>query len=536
MQDANLEFGLDIIAEYMSRLKAEESLYEFVKQAWQYVEGPNRPYIDGWHMQALCEHLEAVSSGQILRLLINMPPRCSKSLVMCVFWPAWVFIRQPHKRFYFAAHSADLSMRDSTRCRWLISSKWYQSRWGDRYQIKVGADNKKKFETNCDGYRACTSVDSRTTGHEGDLLALDDPNNAADAESDVIRKGVNDWFSAGWSTRLASPEKTGMVVSQQRTDREDVSGYILEHMTEYVHLMLPMEFEKERKCKTIPLPSSEGKVWEDPRQKEGELLWPGFIGPAQLKSLKNSLVNEYRIAGQFQQRPSPSEGGLLKKAWFKWWKHPSLPPTVQIIQSWDTALAANERDAYSACTTWAIFNDENKIPNLILLNLWMGRVEYPDLRKIAKRMYKDYRDNGQDGFKADGDHKPDYVLIEEQASGYGLIQDFRRAGIAAVKFNPTKKFGDKIARVKLSSFIIETGRVWLPAKGPEYTTLRDYANKFLELCSIFPAAESRDVVDTMTQVVLRLITGGYITHPQDEKMGTGTIRPKEVGYAVEKAK
>lgn len=535
MQDAITPI-IERYTEYIDRLKAEESLYEFVKQAWPYVEG-KRPYIDGWHMQALCEHLEALNAGQILRLLVNMPPRCSKSLVMCVFFPAWVFIRHPDTRFLCGAHSYNLAARDSGRCRRLIMSEWYQARWGERYYVVKGADNKRKFENNHGGYRECTSVDSRTTGQEGDILILDDPNNAKDAASDLIRNNVNEFFSAGWSTRLANPTTSRMLVGQQRTDVDDVSGHVLKNdeYGEWLHLKLPMEYESETPCKTISLPSSEGKIWKDPRKKEGELLWPNFIGEKQLRSIKRALINEYKIAGQLQQRPAPAEGGLLKKSYFQWWKHP-LPKFIQIIQSWDTALSAEETkdNSYSACTTWGLFKDDNDVLNLILLNMWLGRVEYPDLRRLAIRFSNDYRDDGSKDYKADELHKPHFVLVEQKASGYSLIHDFKRAGIYALKFDPKKHGGDKITRVKLSSPIIESGRVWLPTKGPDHTTLKDYARKFLELASIFPAKESRDVVDTMSQVLLRLINGKLLSHPQDEDLGGGDYRPDDVGYPVEK--
>lgn len=518
------------VAEHLSRLKAEESFYEFVKQGWEVVEGKKRPYKDNWHMKALCDHLQAIYQGEIKCLLINMPPRCSKSLVMCVFFPAWVFLKAPHTRIYCSSHSSRLSKRDSIRCRSLIASKWYQDRWGDRYDINPKIDNQEKFETNFGGFRECTSIKSGTTGNEGDILLLDDPNNAKDAESDTKRTSINEAYASGWSNRLTSYDTGRSVVSQQRTHQLDVSGYILEHDPLFVHLMLPMEFEAERKCKTIPIG---GKIWEDPRTIPGELLWPNHIGQEALRRLKNGLASEYRIAGQLQQRPAPAEGGLLKKSWWKFWKHPSAPKYTQVIQSWDTALNANELDAYSACTTWGLFNDENNIPNLILINMWRGRVEYPDLRKLAKQFYKDYRNGGSVEIKPDGNHVPDIVMVEEKASGFSLIQDFRRAGILATKFNPTPH-GDKIARVKLSSFIIETGRVWLPAKGPDYITLKDYANNFRELCSVFPNSEARDVVDSMTQVLIRLIYTGQLTHAGDDHSKGGSIKPKNTGYPVEK--
>jgi predicted phage terminase large subunit-like protein len=508
---------LILIEEYLPILKAQHSFYEFARQSWAQTMGPDKPFVDGWHIGAICEHLEAVTKGQIRNLIINIPPRCMKSTLVSVMWPAWVWISQPYTQFLYASYAAALSNRDSRYCRGLISSPWYKRRWGHIFSLVGDQNTKIRFDNDRGGYRISTSVGGSSTGEGGHFLVLDDPNNAKDGESEALRVRANDFYSGVWSTRLNNRKTGCRVIMQQRIDTLDVTGHVLANDLdgEWTKLILPMEFETARRSKTIILPSTQGKIWQDPRVKEGELLWPGMIGEKELKSLKSELGNAYRISGQLQQSPAPADGGIIKKSHFKWWKNTTTPKILQTIQSWDTALEEKERDCYSACTTWGIFEDENQINNIILLGCWYGRLEYPELRAMAKRLYKDYRDDGTVDIKPDGGHMPDIVLIESKASGSPLIQDLRRAGIMVVGFNPTR-YGDKVKRASTITHFIEGGRVCVPAQPPSYAYLRPFARNFVDLCGIFPAKESRDVVDTMSQVFHKLAKTSLLTHPKDD--------------------
>lgn len=518
--------------ELIKRAKAKESLFEFTKQAWSLLEG-GKPFIDGWHIQAICEHLEAVSKGEIRNLLINMPPRHSKSSLISVMWPTWHWISTPNSQFLYGSYSLQLALRDSVRCRRLIESNWYKSRWGDIFRLVGDQNTKIKFENNRTGFRMCTSPSGSSTGDGGDFVVCDDPNNAKDGESDALRRNVLNWWDAVLPSRVNNPKTVAKVVTQQRIHQSDVSGHIIDndHDDRWVKLILPAEYETSRKSKTIILPSSNGKIWEDPRTVDGELLWPSHYGQKEIAALKSELKTQYRIAGQLQQRPAPEEGGLLKKHYFKWWKQPKSPNLIHTIQSWDTALESSKSNCYSACTTWGIFKDDNEIYNLILLSLWRGMVEYPELRKMAQRLYYDYMDdNINSPIKPDGSRKPDVCLIEAKASGTSLVHDLIRAGIPATKFNPNK-FGDKIQRVRVVSHLIEAGRVWVPARPPDYTRLRSFADVMVESCAIFPNSDSRDLVDTMTQVLLRLNLGGWLSNPSDDNtMDTSVSSPREAYY------
>lgn len=505
----------EILDEQLSRLAAEESLHEFVKQAWHVTE-PKTKFVDGWHIRAICEHLEAVTRGDIKSLIINVPPRTCKSTIVSVMWPAWMWVNDPHRRLLCAANSHSLSFRDSLKCRDLIDSEWYQRRWGDKVKIlRYGAE---KFENSKFGYRQATSVGSKIVGKGGDILIADDLNDTTEALSDLIRGNTNRWYSTSFSNRLDDIKTGGIVIIMQRCHEEDVTGYILSspQAKYYVHLMLPMRFEAKRKCVTVALPGTDGKPWEDPRKNDGDLLWPARFGEEECKLREINYNSAYSVAGQEQQRPAPEEGGLIKANWFQKWKKPKPPEKFHfIIQSWDTALEESEMSDYSVCTTWGIFDNDEGIKNMLLLGLYQARLGAPDLRDRAKRLYADYRDNTDIKIIPDGKHIPDMVLIEKKGSGHGLLQEMRRAGIKAYEYIPDK---DKIYKVNLASFYIKSGIIYLPYEEPNYTEPLGAAKKLLDECIAFPNGAHDDIVDSMVQAILRVKDSGLLRITGDPKL------------------
>lgn len=497
----------------LRRRRAKESLHEFMAQAWPWIEA-GRPFIDGWHLQAICEHLEAVVRGEIKNLLINIPFRLSKSTTVAVAFPAWAWVDHPELQFLFASYAQNISVRDSRRCRALIQSRWYQSRWGNRFSIVGDQDTKIRFENDHNGYRIASSVDGQNTGEGGDILVYDDPNNVKD-QSEVMLESTIDWHQSVMSSRLNDFKTGRRIVIQQRVHERDLSGFILDHTPEdWVHLMLPMEFEGARKCVTVVLPSTDGVRWRDPRTKDGELICPERVGSAELKKIKRNLGSEYAVAGQLQQRPAPAEGGIIKKAWFKIWKEPEPPQLNFTLMSVDTSMTAGKTSAYNVATTWGVFNDAEKNPNVILLSMWRERCEYPELRARMQRLVRDYLDDGPHERKAKKPKRPDLILIEAKTSGLALIQDLRRAGVYTVPVNPDKR-GDKISRIRLVTPIMEGGRVWLPGKPPKFDTWRDWVQPFMSEALAFPNAATRDVVDTASQALDYLQRFGYSWHPDD---------------------
>jgi len=287
------------------RWRAETSLHAFVKQAWHVVE-PGKPFVDGKHIHAMCLHLEAVSRGEIKRLLINIPPRSMKSLLVSVFWPCWEWINSPEKRWLFASYSDRLSVRDSMKCRHVICSKWYQDNWSGRFRLADDQNTKGRFENDKRGFRMATSIGGLGTGEGGDRLVCDDPHNVMDAFSTAAMENAVDWFKEVWSSRLNDASTGAKVVVMQRVSEKDVSAHIIDEGG-WEHLCLPAEFEPERKCRT--------SIWEDWRTKEGELLWPERMDEKTLADLKKSL-GSYGTAGQLQQSPAPRGGGMFRREWF----------------------------------------------------------------------------------------------------------------------------------------------------------------------------------------------------------------------------
>ena len=315
----------------LDKYESEQSLRGFIKAAWHIVE-PGREFNTGWHIDAICDHLEAVTSGDIMRLLINVPPGFMKSLTTNVFWPAWEWGPQnkPWHRYVSGAYSETLTVRDNRRTRMLIRDSWYQDLWGDRFKISSDQDSKIKFENDKRGFKMATSVRGVGTGERGDRIIVDDPHNVKDGESLAERENAVAWFTEVLPTRMNDPRTSAIVVIMQRIHQDDVSGHIIQNDLGYEHLMLPMEYEPERRCYT-----SIG--FKDPRIEDGELLWPERFTKKVIER-DAKIMGSYAIAGQYQQRPVPRGGGMFHREWFE--KVPTAPAGGITLRAWD--LAATE--------------------------------------------------------------------------------------------------------------------------------------------------------------------------------------------------
>jgi predicted phage terminase large subunit-like protein len=473
----------------IDRELATRRLRDLVLQAWAVVE-PSTPFVPGWHIDAIIEHLEAVTLGQIRNLLINVPPRHMKSLLVSVLWPAWEWIRFPERRWLYSSYGAQLSIRDSIKCRRLIESPWYQARWGDRFALTSDQNTKGRFDNNRSGYRLATSVGGAATGEGGDRIVCDDPHNVQEAESDSVRKSTVDWFDVVMSTRVNDPKTSARVVVMQRCHQQDLSGHLLEQGG-WEHLCLPAEYESSRRATSI------GFV--DPRQNHGELLWPERFGPVEMESLKRSL-GSYATAGQLQQRPSPAEGGLLKRHWWRYWqpRGANLPPVVvrladgsqqsiaavdlpyrvdEQIQSWDCAFKDLETSSYVVGQLWGRVGSAYLLGDQI-----RARMDCPTTVKAVRELSRRYP-----GCLA--------KLIEDKANGSAVIQMLQHELPGLLPVTPQ---GGKVARAAAVSPLIEAGNVYLPH--PQHAP---WVNDFVEECAAFPNGAHNDQVDAMTQALLR---------------------------------
>jgi len=461
------------------------SLKAFTKAAWPTIE-PASDYVSGWHLDAISDHLQAVVEGDIKRLIINVPPRHSKSISTAVLLPAWTWTHQPHKKFLYASYAASLSIRDSTKCRRLIDSPWYQAHFGDKFHLTGDMNQKSRFENSENGIRLSTSVSGSLTGEGGHIIVLDDVHNVVEADSAKVREGVLDWWDQAMQTRLDDPKTGAFVIIMQRVHEQDLTGHVLanELGDEWDHLMLPARYEIGH-----PTPMRSTLGFTDPRTKEGELLWPARFGEKELSTLERSL-GSYAAAGQLQQRPSPKGGGILKASWWVPWESEELPEIEHVLQSWDTAFEGKESSSFSARTTWGVFRHKGAMCAIVLEAYW-DKPSYPELRKIAQEAYDEW--------------EPDVVLIEKKASGQSLLQDLRMAGVPVLAYSPDR---DKVARAHASSALLEDGRIYYPSD-------KKWAKELIEIISAFPAHPNDDVVDTCTQAWLRLRKGWFLEHSTD---------------------
>ena len=468
---------------------ATRRLGEFVRQAWAAVE-PSTPFVSGWHIDAIIEHLEAVTLREVRNLLVNVPPRHMKSLLVSVFWPAWEWIRFPERRWLYSSYAASLSIRDSLKCRRLIESPWYQQLWGDRFALTGDQNTKGRFDNDRSGYRLATSVGGAATGEGGDRIVCDDPHNVQEAESDSIRKSTLDWFDVVMSTRVNDPKTAAKVVVMQRCHQQDLSGHLLEQGS-WEHLCLPAEYEDPKRSTSIG--------WTDPREQPGELLWPERFGPQEIEELKLSL-GSYAAAGQLQQRPSPAGGGIFKRHWFRYWqpRGSNLPPvtvrlpdgTLQTItavdqprmvdeqlQSWDCAFKDLETSDYVVGQVWG------RVGSAFLLGDQIrARMDCPATVKAVRGLSQKWPQTFA-------------KLIEDKANGSAVIQmlQYEIAGILPV--NPE---GGKVARAAAVSPLVEAGNIYLP-----HPDCAPWVKDFIEECAAFPNGAHDDQVDAMTQALLR---------------------------------
>ena len=483
---------LDAVRKEREVRLAEASLAEFAKQAWHVLE-PSTELKWGWALDAICLHLQAVSDGDIKRLLMNVPPGSMKSLLTNVFWPAfeWGPLGLPHMRFLSTAHKQDLAIRDNLKCRRLIQSQWFQERWPTT--ITSDQNSKGKFENDKTGFREAMAFTSMT-GSRGDRVTLDDPLSVDDANSEAALAACESTFREALPTRVNNDD-SAIVVIMQRLHEKDPSGIILKEMLGYEHLMLPMEFEAERRCRT-----SIG--FTDPRKEEGELMFPERFGPQTVKSYKK-VLGEMAYAGQMQQRPAPAGGGILKTKHFQLWPYDKeLPVFDFVLQSLDAAYTAKTSNDPSAFGAYGVFTHNGR-RGAMLLDCWADHLTFPDLRsKLVEEWHAVYGKSSSRKGK-----KPDAFLIEAKASGLSMIQDLRQANIPAIPYNPGN--ADKVNRAHQVAPVLELDCLWIPESGKEPGKPVTWARGFLKELENFPNAEHDDQVDQFTQAIIYLRDQGW---------------------------
>jgi len=454
------------------RESCQTSFLPFVRSQWA-------SFIHGRHHEIMAEAFEKVASGELKRLIINMPPRHTKSEFASYLFPAWFLGRYPNKKIIQTAHTAELSVGFGRKVRNLIQSEDYQKIFKG---VALSADSKAagRWNTNKGGEYFAIGVGGAVTGKGADVLVIDDPHSEQDAtigayNPDVYDK-VYEWYTSGPRQRLQPGG--AIIIVMTRWSKRDLTGQIIKNST-----------QKEG--------SSEWEVIELPAiMPSGNALWEEFWKKEELLSLKAELPIS-KWSAQYQQDPTSEEGALIKREWWQEWDKPHLPPCEAIIQSWDTAFLKTQRADYSACTTWGIFHHPNadgqNVPNLILIDAYKEKLEFPELKKAAYDKYHEF--------------EPDQMIIEAKAAGSPLIFELRAMGIPVTEFTPSRG-QDKIARVNAVTDLFASNVIWHPPTR--------WADEVIEECAAFPAGDNDDLVDSTTQALLRFRQGGWIRTTMDD--------------------
>lgn len=484
--------------ENVRRARAERrrrSFRLFVRDAWEHADPA--PLVWGWHLEALCDHLQWVSEGKIRRLLINIPPGHAKSMIVSVLWPAWVWARDPKWSAIFASYELGLVTRDAVRSRDLLDSDWYRSLFRNPSDARSWEWNddqnaKKLYKNTAGGGRQAVSVGSGT-GYRAETLVVDDPLSADQANSDVERENANRWFFETMSTRFNDLETATRVVIMQRLHESDLSGEIVRREgAKWCHLRLPSLFEP--KSRAVSRSHSGEVLWTDPRTNEGDLLFPAKFSRETLDDLKVSLGSA-AFEAQHQQRPSKAQGNVLQRAWFtRRWFDPRTPVTPAPGLTLEALPAKFDRLLIVTDAAFKKTSDTDRIaigvfglkrPNLYLLDLVWARMTFSETLQAIRGLKAKWPRVGE-------------IAIEDKANGPAIVDVLNKEIAGVMGFEP---FGGKVARIMAAAPFLEAGNVWLPANAP-------WVSDLIEESAQFPKGANDDGIDMLSSAIIRTLLGG----------------------------
>ena len=462
-------------AEKKIQNKAKNDFLSFVKCMWP-------DFVEGSHHRHIAEKFNKLATGEINRLIVNMPPRHTKSEFASFLLPSWMVGRNPKLKIIQTTHNAELAVRFGRKSKNLIDSEDYQKIFSTTLQEDSKAAG--RWETAQGGEYFAAGVGGAITGRGADLLIIDDPHSEQDAMSKTALESAYEWYTSGPRQRLQPGGKIVLVMTRWST--KDLTGLLLAN-------------QKEAKA-------DQWHVVEFPALMDHGPVWPEYWNKDELEKVKATLpVGKWNA--QWMQAPTSEEGAIIKREWWNVYKKETIPPLQHVIQSYDTAFLKKESADYSAITTWGVFYpDEDSKTNLILLDAIKGRYEFPELRRLALQQYKYWQ--------------PESVIIEAKASGLPPTYELRQMDIPVINFTPSKG-NDKHARVNAVAPLFESGMIWAPDQ--------KFADEVIEECAAFPNGDHDDLVDSMTQAVMRFRQGGLITHPEDY-VDDKTTKRKRVYY------
>ena len=443
--------------------KAKDNFLDFVKYVWP-------GFIAGRHHKIVAQKFEDIANGKIKRLIINMPPRHTKSEFASYLFPAWMIGRRPDLKIMQATHTADLSIRFGRKVKNLMETEEYQKVFG----VKLRSDSKAayRWETDGGGEYYAAGVGGNIAGRGADLFIIDDPHSEQDAMSPAALEGAWEWYQGGPRQRLQP------------------GGAIVLVMTRWSELDLTAKLLKQS---AMDIKADKWEMIEFPAILEsGKPLWPEYWKLEELESVKASIQLQ-KWQAQYMQQPTADMSSIIKRSWWNIWQQEKIPKLQYVMQTYDTAFLKSQTADFSAIQTWGVFYpSEDKSAHVILLDAKKGRWEFPELKRVALEEYQYW--------------EPDTVLVESKAAGLPLTQELRASGIPVVNFSPSRG-NDKISRVNAVAPLFESGMVWAPEAS--------WAEEVIEECAAFPFGEHDDMVDAMTQALMRFRQGGFITHPED---------------------
>jgi predicted phage terminase large subunit-like protein len=452
-------------AEKKIQNKAKNDFMSFVKCVWP-------EFIEGSHHRHIAKKFNDLANGKINRLIVNMPPRHTKSEFASFLLPAWMVGRNPKLKIIQATHTGELAIRFGRKAKTLIDSDDYRKIFDTR--LREDSQAAGRWETAQGGEYFAAGVGGAITGRGADLLIIDDPHSEQDALSATAMESAYDWYTSGPRQRLQPGGKIVCVMTRWST--KDLTGKLLAHQKE----------TKSDKWHVVEFPA----ILED--DDPPVPVWPEYWKLEELESVKATLpVGKWNA--QWMQNPTSEEGAILKREWWRKYDREDIPALHHVIQSYDTAFLKKETADYSAITTWGIFYpDEDSGANLILLDAIKGRYEFPELRRLALDQYKYWN--------------PETVIVEAKASGLPLTHELRQMDIPVINFTPSKG-NDKHVRVNTCAPLFESGMIWAPDE--------KFAQEVIEECAAFPFGDHDDLVDSTTQAIMRFRQGGLLKHPED---------------------
>ena len=438
--------------------KAKKNFLDFVKYMWPH-------FIEGTHHRIIAEKFDRIAKGTLKRLIVNMPPRHTKSEFASFMLPAFIMGQNPMTKIIQTSHTAELSQRFGRKTKQLIDSSDFKNIFPETL-LQADSKDAGRWDTNAGGEYFAAGVGGAITGRGADLLIIDDPHSEQDALSETAMENAYEWYTSGPRQRLQPGGAIVLVMTRWST--VDLTGQLMKAQIE----------PKADQWEVVEFPAI---------MDSGTPTWPEYWKLSELESVKASLAIS-KWNAQWMQKPTSEEGAILKREWWKPWTEKDIPDLHYIIQSYDTAFSKKETADYSAITTWGVFAPDDQRASLILLDARRGRYDFPELKEVALKEYNYW--------------EPEMVLIEAKASGMPLTDELRRAGIPVTNYTPTRG-NDKRSRVNSIAPIFESGCIYYPEG-------RTFAEEVIEECAAFPYGEHDDYVDTVTQALMRFRQSGLI--------------------------